>query len=302
MSYRSILAHIIREENGTSSGVWGPFVLKSAFQPIFAFHEGRLSIAAFEGLLRPHRDGQQVSPGSFFATLPPMDRLAVETLSRTLHLLNAGACLPRQPALFINFDPSVFLDRSIANSALIDMKSVLADAGVDPRRVVCEVTEQKSGSAEVLSNFVQILRSNGFRIAVDDYGAADSDIERIKALKPEIVKFDAHWITRLMESGPGFGLLSAMVSIFTERGITTVFEGIEENWQLELAERSGAAMVQGYVLARPEIVPTSFAAFPTVPLPISSSAADAPTIGVAREAASRNVRLVPKSFGRRLSP
>ena len=32
------------------------------------------------------------------------------------------------------------------------------------------------------------------------------------------------------------------------------------NWQLELAEKSGAAMVQGFVLARPELAPTSFSA------------------------------------------
>ena len=64
-----------------------------------------------------------------------------------------------------------------------------------------------------------------------------------------------------MESGPGFALLSTMVSQFAGRGISTVFEGIEEGWQLDLAERSGASMVQGYVLARPELAPTSFAVF-----------------------------------------
>ena len=123
------------------------------------------------------------------------------------------------------------------------------------------MTEQKSASSEALHGFVQALRAHGFRIAVDDYGAHDSDIERIRALKPDIVKFDAQWITRLMESGPGFALLHAMVATFAEQGIETVFEGIEEGWQLELAERSGASMVQGYVLARPEIAPTSFAQF-----------------------------------------
>ena len=58
-----------------------------------------------------------------------------------------------------------------------------------------------------------------------------------------------------MESGAGFALLTTMVKSFEEQGIRTVFEGIEEGWQLELAEKSGASMVQGFVLARPEIVP-----------------------------------------------
>jgi EAL domain-containing protein (putative c-di-GMP-specific phosphodiesterase class I) len=83
----------------------------------------------------------------------------------------------------------------------------------------------------------------------------------VRALKPDIVKFDAQWITRLMETGPGFALLHAMVTTFTDQGIETVFEGIEEGWQLELAERCGATLVQGYALARPELAPTSFARF-----------------------------------------
>lgn len=261
MSLSIAFAHIVLNDDGTSTGVWGPFTLKTAFQPIFAFRNGKLSIAAFEALVRPFRHDVPVAPPTFFSTLPAVDRFSVETLTRTLHLLNAAACLPREAAIFVNFDPSVFIDRQVADAALADMRGVLSTSGIDPQRVVCEVTEQRSASQEALYQLVARLKANGFRIAVDDYGSEESDINRIRALRPDIVKFDALWITRLMESGPGFGLLSAMVDIFAKQGIQTVFEGIEENWQLELAERSGASMVQGYVLARPEIAPTSFSSF-----------------------------------------
>jgi EAL domain-containing protein (putative c-di-GMP-specific phosphodiesterase class I) len=255
------LAHIVRQADGTSVGVWGVFTLKSAFQPIFAFDHGKVRIAAFEGLIRPFRDDQGMSPGTFFGLIPAADRLHVETLTRTLHLLNAGACLDPATFIFVNFDPSLFVERAVVDAALRDMRLVLHEAGIDPRRIVCEVTEQTSASTETLDAFVHALRAHGFRIAVDDYGAHDSDAERVRALRPDIVKFDAQWITRLMESGPGFALLHAMVTTFAEQGIQTVFEGIEEGWQLELAERSGASMVQGYALARPELAPTSFAQF-----------------------------------------
>lgn len=255
------LAHIVRQDDGTSTGIWGGYVLKSAFQPIFAFRNGKVSIAAFEGLLRPFRDGAGIPPPVFFNSIPAGDRLHVETLARTLHLLNAGKFLDPAASLFINFDPSVFGEPAIADRALREMRLVLHEAGIDPRRIVCEVTEQKSASQDTLLGFVAALRRHGFRIAVDDYGADDSDIKRIRELKPDIIKFDAHWITHLMESGPGFALLSTMVQTFAGQGIATVFEGIEESWQLDLAEKSGASMVQGYVLARPEIVPTRFAIF-----------------------------------------
>lgn len=251
--------------------MWGSHTLRTAFQPIFAFKDGKLGITAFEALIRPFRQGVPVSPYKFLTSIPASDRLAVETLSRTLHLLNAGACLPDGASLFINFDPSVFIDRAIADGALRDMRGLLNRNGINPARVVCEVTEQRSASSDTLDNFVAALKANGFRIAVDDFGAEDSDIDRVRALRPDIVKFDAKWITRLMESGPGLALLTAMVDLFKSQGIFTVFEGIEENWQLEYAERAGASMVQGYVLARPEIAPTSFSIFPITPMHVLQS-------------------------------
>ncbi|MGX5803128.1 EAL domain-containing protein [Bradyrhizobium sp. Arg314] len=298
---RSIgLAHIIRHDDGTSTGVWGIYTLQSAFQPIFAFKEGKLSVAAFEGLIRPFRDGEPQSPGAFFGTCPAGDRLHIEALTRTLHLLNAGACLPQEASVFVNFDPSVFTDRGIVDKALRDMRLVLHEAGIDPRRIVCEVTEQKSASQEALYDFVGALRANGFRIAVDDYGADESDINRIKELKPDIVKFDAHWITHLMESGAGFALLTTMVRSFENQGVRTVFEGIEEGWQLELAEKSGASMVQGYVLARPELAPTSFRVFGKGAQPPSAEGSKTPVAASPAVAAphARPARV----FGRKVAP
>jgi EAL domain-containing protein (putative c-di-GMP-specific phosphodiesterase class I) len=256
---RSIgIAHIVRQDDGTSTGVWGMHVLKSAFQPIFAFDRGKLSVVAFEGLIRPFRDGEPWAPGAFFSGIDPADRLHVETLTRTLHLLNAAACLPADRQVFVNFNPALFVERGVAETALREMRLVLHEAGIDPHRIVCEVTEQRSGSQEAFFDFVRTLKADGFRIAVDDYGAEDSDMLRIRELQPDIVKFDARWIARLMESGPGLALLTTMVKTFEEQSIGTVFEGIEDAGQIELAERAGASMVQGYALARPQIVPADF--------------------------------------------
>jgi EAL domain-containing protein (putative c-di-GMP-specific phosphodiesterase class I) len=251
--------HIIRRDDGTSTATWGAFVLETAFQPIFAFQpDGKPRIVAYEGLIRPSLGGERISPGIFFNAIVAAERLAVETLTRTLHLFNAAACLSQETTIFVNFDPSLFTERSVSDSALQDMREVMHEAGIDPRRVVCEVTEQKAASLATLRAFVDALRANGLRIAIDDYGTEESDIKRVKALRPDIVKFDAQWIGAMMASGSGFAMLTAMVERFAEQGIMTVFEGIEEGWQLELAEKSGAAMVQGFVLARPEIVSPSF--------------------------------------------
>jgi len=102
-----------------------------------------------------------------------------------------------------------------------------------------------------------------------------------------------------MESGAGFALLTAMVNGFERQGIRTVFEGIEEGWQLELAEKSGASMVQGYVLARPELAPTSFRVFAKGAEP--PAAAESRTAGASGAAPGQSARPA-RVFGRKVAP
>jgi EAL domain-containing protein (putative c-di-GMP-specific phosphodiesterase class I) len=297
----SIRSHIVREDNGASTGVWGPFVLRSAFQPIFGFEAGKLSVAAFEGLLRPFRDGEPMPPLAFLNSIPAAERLLVEKLAHTLHLLNAAHSLPEAAAIFINFDPSVFIDHAVAEATVHEMRLTLSETGIDPRRVVCEVTEKETISQEALFSLVTSLRGSGFSIAIDDYGASDSDMSRIRDLRPDIIKFDARWIARLMDTGPGYALLATMVSTFAEQGIRTVFEGIEESWQLELAEKSGAAMVQGFALARPQLAPAEFSALDQA-APAKQPTQRAPVLGGPVVQRAVGELRQTRAFGRRSQP
>lgn len=255
MGRQAALDHLSRQPNGTYVGAWGNFLLRNAYQPIFSFGQGRMDIAAYEGLIRPFASGDAVSPVAFFSAIKPIDRFGVETLTRTLHVLNAPQRIGSTASLFLNFDPSVFVDKAISDAALRDLKLVLHEAKIDSTRVVCELTEHRTNCEETLFNFVKALKANGFKIAIDDYGIDDSDYARVKALQPQIVKFDGGWIARLMDSRPGAALLKAMVRTFHDMGIRSVFEGLEETWQLDLAYECEADLVQGFVLARPELVP-----------------------------------------------
>lgn len=283
------------------SAAWKAFILSSAFQPIFRFDDGKLTVAAFEGLIRPFRDGEAVAPPAFFRSVPANEALHVETLTRTLHLLNAGNFLDPSTLVFVNFNPAVFVDRAITEHMLHDMRRTLNEAHIDPRRIVCEVAERKATSEHMLATFVSILRDHGFRIAVDDYGAEECDLERVAALQPDIVKFDAQWIVRLMDSRPSVALLRVMVEQFAERGIVVMFEGLEESWQLNVAKEVGAEMVQGFVLGRPELSPTSYAIFSGAEPSdvLGGSPADLFTSGSDDTRSSRRVSGSTRVFGRR---
>lgn len=251
--------HFLQDDRGFYTTSYGPFILRSAFQPIFSQNEqGHLTIEAFEALIRAQQDGKPVSPPRFFSMVEKADALAVDTLCRELHILNMGKLGRRKARLFINFNPGLFDEIGSIDTEVDRMVDVTIKAGLRPGRIVCEITEQGSGNEKVLNRLVDGLRSRLFRIAVDDYGADDSDSKRVNDLKPDVLKFDAAWVRRFTETSAGMGLLKLMVAQFIERGITVLFEGLEEDHQIEFCQAIGVQLMQGYALARPEIVPRTF--------------------------------------------
>lgn len=251
---------IVQNPDQTYSGAWGPFTVKSGFQPIFRMKDGKATLGAFEALARPFRNGVPTSPGKFFPLVPREESLEVESLTRSIHMLNAGIVLDDTEWLFVNFDPSMFADPKDAADAMRMIRSILKHTGMKREQIVCEVTEHKLDK-DRLANLVRMMREEGYKVAVDDYGAEDSDMERIQFLQPDIVKFDAALITRFMNTAAGTDLLIDMVETFRAWGILTLFEGLEEGWQLDIAVKCKVDFVQGFVLAKPVTVPADFEIF-----------------------------------------
>lgn len=260
---------IERHDDGAAVGMWSGYALHSAFQPIFAFAPHGLHCVAFEALLRPYRDGLLLPVIEFLCLISPGDRFEVEDLARTIHLLNAGVFLPQQTSVFLNLDPSLLNDANTMRTALYGMQVRLREAGLQPSDVVCEVTEQHAASQSDLSRFADCLRDQNIVVAVDDFGAASSDMERVRLLRPDIVKFDGRWVARHLGSRTAFDRAVRTLDGFREQGLSTVFEGIEHEWQVEQAEACGADMVQGYALGRPELA----AALPTFAAPANDISA-----------------------------
>ena len=75
MAPKSIFSSLVREVDGTWSTAYQTFNLKSALQPIFRrTTSGALDIDSFEGLVRPHRNGEPVTPGEFHTYAVSWDR------------------------------------------------------------------------------------------------------------------------------------------------------------------------------------------------------------------------------------
>ncbi|WP_099864558.1 EAL domain-containing protein [Pararhizobium haloflavum] len=307
--------NIVREDDGTYAAIYGPFALHTAFQPIFRQNAGGgLRLQAFEGLIRPSKSGVSCPPFALFRAVSPEDRGMVDALCRRLHMLNMGQMNRPGAALFLNFDPSLFEDARTTAREADSVCDLAYQIGLAPHQVVCEITEKKAHNRSALVAIVEDFRERGFRVAVDDYGAAESDIDRIELLRPDIVKFDGEWVLRYMEHQPGIDLLKETAARFRANGITTLFEGLEESWQVDLAISMKIDLFQGYAIAKPQMLPTTFATlFPIDPDPEPRVALDGASLAcqhqredgpalaaIAASVATAPVRRPPRrTFGRR---
>lgn len=250
----------IRNEDGTLGAIDGMVLVRSAFQPVFRCHGERIVPVAFEALARPFRGDTPLLPDSYFSQIAPSDLRSVEALIRHIHVQNAKFLPHGARRLFLNFHPAAVDAPATFEPALAALGEDLRQADISPRDLVCEFTEHEETAPDALRHFVYALRARGFLIAVDDFGAAFSDPDRIARLTPDIVKLDGALARRHLDSEDGFKELSRIVDTFRRQGVRCVIEGLETMRQVELARRTGAHFLQGFALAPPQAAPGDFAA------------------------------------------
>ncbi|HEX8363240.1 MAG TPA: EAL domain-containing protein [Longimicrobium sp.] len=161
----------------------------------------------------------------------------------------ALALLPRLPAdtyLSVNASPDTLLGHGL--------RELLA--GVDPRRVVLEITEHASVARyDDLLSELAALRELGVRVAVDDTGAGYASFRHILMLRPHIIKLDRDMVNGLDHDRARESLVRALAAFAEGLGATVVAEGVETAGELDALARAGIACAQGYYLARPGPLP-----------------------------------------------
>jgi EAL domain-containing protein (putative c-di-GMP-specific phosphodiesterase class I) len=294
MTPRSIFANLVRGDDGSISTAYGPFVLRSALQPIFRMiSEFRLQIEAFEGLVRVFRDGEPIAPGEFFNLVEPSDLPAIDSILRTIHILNTGRLSRARARIFVKFQPGIIRTPHEMRQEVERIKLAGHEAGMSPERIVCEISETAEVDEELIVAFSGHMRAIGFGVAIDDYGTGASSLERLKRIRPDYVKFDPSWVRDFFDNPAGTALLRVIVQQMFDDGIEPIIEGLEEMWQVELCEQLGVRLVQGYALARPELAPTTFnESFPEYPT-------DLPT---GSDRTGENIGLASHASGLRSSP
>lgn len=219
--------------------------LMSHFQPIFSIAHGR--IVGLEALLRPQHDGAEVSPLQFFASnLHPAELALRDRLTRRLHYENFRPLAGDDLWLFVNRVPQAELTEEE------DLPP-----GLDPHQVVVELTEDESSDSGRLRELVARYRALGCLVALDDFGASHSNLDRLFAFAPDLVKLDRALILLAEADARVRRSLQRLVALIRDTGALVLFEGIETAAQAQLTVQAEADLVQGFHYARPQ--PRAFA-------------------------------------------
>ncbi|MHC8318454.1 EAL domain-containing protein [Pseudomonas sp. LB3P31] len=221
----------------------------ACFQPFIDTATGRIAGVEALGRLR-QADGQLTSVGPLFAD-SRIPAVALRRLDRQIrdHALSRLHEAPAEWFLSLNMSPR-WVNRLRPDQHLPSLKQ-MARHGVNPQRIVYEITEL-GGDIQRLADVVARYRQAGARIAIDDFGAGYSQLDRVLALQPDILKLDMRLFQAAALGGPSSDVVKALAQMAEKTGCRIIAEGVETDAQLNFALECGSRYVQGFLFARAE--------------------------------------------------
>jgi diguanylate cyclase len=220
------------------------------YQPLVELDTGR--VTGVEALLRwDDEAGSTVSPAEFIPLAEEMglietigawviDELCRQDVTWREHGLELG----------LSFNLSA---RQIRRDKLAEtVMEPFAQHGVDPGRVVIEITESAAmADPERTQLLLREFREHGFRIAIDDFGTGYSSLSRLRKLPADILKIDRSFIAEVEIDPRADSIVAGIVRLAEGVGMIPFAEGVETQAQRAFLIRSGCLFGQGYLFARP---------------------------------------------------
>ena len=197
------------------------------------------------------RDGDIIPPGAF---LPVAERLDLVqeidrwVVRRAIELLAERRRTGDDVSFEVNLSAKSLGDPDLQ----AQIAEQLAATGVDPSRVVFEVTETAAiVNVERAKQFALHLRELGCGFALDDFGAGFASFYYLKHLPFDYLKIDGEFVESLIHSPTNQLVVEAVVSIARGLGKRTIAEYVGDEETLQLLRRYGVDYAQGFHVGRP---------------------------------------------------
>ena len=205
-------------------------------------------VACFESLIRWHHPERgRISPAEFIPVAEDIDMIkalgewALEVACRD------ATAWPGDIGVAVNISALQFE----CDDFPAVVKQVLAETGLEPSRLVLEITESVflGGSDRTQRKFEE-LKKIGVQLALDDFGTGYSSLSYLRTAPFNKIKIDQSFVRGCTEPGNNNpAIMSAIVNLADALDMNTVAEGVETKDELELVVGRGATHIQGYIYA-----------------------------------------------------
>lgn len=121
-----------------------------------------------------------------------------------------------------------------------------------PEHFIFEILESDAfDDINVLSNFIQNLRTFKVQIAIDDFGAGYSNLLEIVKLKPDIIKIDGEIIKHLLNNEVNRKMMDVIIHMARTFDVDLVAEYAENKELQDYLFEKGIRYSQGYYFSKP---------------------------------------------------
>jgi EAL domain-containing protein (putative c-di-GMP-specific phosphodiesterase class I) len=238
----------LRQQAGISpASEGGELRLTTAFQPIVGLIHQR--VVGYETLVRATSlSGRAITPYELFerATLTG-GLVSLDTLCQQTHLGAFARLSHGRDWLFLNVRPESVIQPSFPQALI----ARAAAHGLAPHQIVIELLETPLDQPGQLERSIAEMRACGFVIALDDFGAGHSNLDRVLDLKPDLIKLDRRLLVKATQDRAIRRVLPTMISMLHEIGTLVVAEGIETSTEASISLDSGADFGQGFFFGVP---------------------------------------------------
>jgi diguanylate cyclase (GGDEF)-like protein len=242
--------------DGVKSGAVTPY-----FLPQVDLRDGR--VTGFEILARwRHPVRGLMQPAQFMPLAETSGVMNDLTLAVLEAACEAARCLPSDITLSLNVAPQQIQDDWLAQKVL----AVLTKTGFSARRLSVDVSETALVcDLAAAKRVITSLKNVGVKVALDDFGSAYSSLSYLSELPFDTIKIDSSFVTSLTERGESAKIVSAIIGLSKNLGVTTVAESVETAAQADFLRGIGCDAAQGYFFHKP--MPPAQAALLLAPRP-----------------------------------
>jgi len=217
------------------------------FQPIVDVKDR--SIMAYEVLTRIIVDDRVIPAADFIEAAESMGAIG----KIDYQLIEKAFIIVKEKqftgTLFLNLSPKAM----VISDFMPTVRALFRDYAIDPGSMVFEITERDTvKNIRLFENFIRTLKDEGFRFAIDDFGAGYSSFQYLKNLPVDYLKVDGEFIRTMGSNGTmEREIVKSIASLATRLNIKTIAEYVESAAILTNVDTAGIDYAQGYHIQRP---------------------------------------------------